>query len=101
MEAVVTPAMNCAEIVGMIGATLALLDQMVSRVGAGLTANVTDAVVAGDDRSRQLAPCLGAVGTVDTVTAHALGRSPSNRAVEWRFPGHSCHHRSHRIKSST
>lgn len=72
----------------MIGTSVALLDQMVSRVGAGLTAQMTDAVVAGDDEGRQFAPCLGSIGAVYRVTPHALGGAPTERAMKGRFPGH-------------
>ena len=72
----------------MIGASVALLDQMVSRVGAGLAAQMADAVVAGDDEGRQLAPCLGSIGAVYRVTPHALGGAPTEGAMKRRFPGH-------------
>ena len=49
MEAVVTPAMNCAEVFGKIRTTLALLDQMMGGVGTGLSAQMTNTLVTNDD----------------------------------------------------
>lgn len=72
----------------MVGASVASFDQVVSRVGAGLAAQVADALVAGDDRRRQLSPRLGSVNAVLRVASHALGWLPTVRAMEWRFPGH-------------
>ncbi len=72
----------------MIGTTLAPLDQMVCRVGARQAADVADAVVAGDHRRRQLAPSLRAVGTIQSVGADALRRSPAGWPVQRRLPWH-------------
>lgn len=83
-----TTAVNGAEVGRMVGASVASFDQVVSRVGAGLAAQVADALVAGDDRCCQLSPCLGSIGAVYGVASHALGWLPSVRAMEGRFPGH-------------
>ena len=83
-----TAAVNGSEVGRMVGASVASFDQVVSRVGAGQAAQVADALVAGDDRCRQLSPCLGSVNTVLRIAPHALGWPPSEGAMEWRFPGH-------------
>lgn len=88
MRTVVTTSMDCAKVDRIVGASVASFDQVVSRVGAGLAAQVADALVAGDDKCCQLSPRLRSVGTVYCVAPHALGWSPTVRAMEWRFPGH-------------
>jgi len=67
-----------------------LLDQVVRRVGARLTADMADAVVAGDRLRRQLAPRLRTVNAVDAVAADALRRRPSVRTVNGWLPWHVC-----------
>jgi hypothetical protein len=64
MSAVMTTAMNGAEVGRMVGASVASFDQVVSRVGAGLAAQVADAVVSGDDRRCQLSPRLSSIAAV-------------------------------------
>src|ERR1700722_13691517 len=59
VEAVMTPAMNGAEVGRMVGASVASFVQVVSRAGGGLTAEVADASVAGAARRCQLSPRLG------------------------------------------
>ena len=49
VEAVMTTAMNGAEVGRMVGASVASFDQVVSRVGAGQAAQEADALVSGDD----------------------------------------------------
>jgi len=88
MQAVVAPTVNCTKVGGIIGAALPLLDQMVRRVGARLAADMADTFVAGDHRRRQLAPCLGSVGTIQCIAAHALRWPPAGRLVDWRLPWH-------------
>lgn len=90
MQAVVAAAMNCTQVFRMISATLATLNQMVCRVGAGQPADVTDAAVAGDDSRRQLAPSLRPIGAVDLIGTDALRRLPARRPVQRRLPRHEC-----------
>ena len=83
-----TTAVNGTKIGRMVGASLAPFDQVVSRVGARQAAQVADASVAGDDRCRQFSPRLSSVNAVLRVASHALGGSPTERTMKWRFPGH-------------
>jgi hypothetical protein len=83
-----TPAMNGAEIVGVIGATLALLDHMMGGVGAGLSAYMADAAVTSDDECRQLSPSLGAIDAIQRIAPYSLGRLPPMRTMNRRFVWH-------------
>ena len=85
---VVTAAMYGRQVVGIVGAAVPLLDQVVRGVGAWLAADAADAVVAGDHRRRQLAPRLRAVGSVNGIGADALRPRPTERAMDRRLPGH-------------
>ena len=88
VNSVVTTAMYGSQVDWIVGAAVPLLDQVVRRVGTRLAADVTDAVVAGDDRSRELAPRLFAIVTIQAVAAHALRRCPTERTMDRRLPGH-------------
>ena len=72
----------------MIRATVSPLDQVVCRIGTTFAADMTDAFVAGDDCSCQLAPGLRAVGTIQPVAALPLRWAPAARPVDWRLPWH-------------
>ena len=85
---VVTTAMHGCEIAWIVCAAVPLLDKVVRRVRARLSADVADATVAGDHRRRQLAPRLRTVGAVDAVAANALCRCPAVRTVDGRLPWH-------------
>ena len=82
VNSVVTTAMYGSQVSWLVGAAVPLLNQVVRRVGARLTADVADAVVAGDDRCRELAPRLRAVKSVNTITALTLRRPPTVWAVD-------------------
>ena len=90
VNSVVTTAMYGSQVDWIVGAAVPLLDQVVRRVRAQLAADMTDAAVAGDRRSRQLAPRLRAIGTVDAVAAHTLCRCPAVWTVDGRLPRHVC-----------
>ncbi len=72
----------------MIRSAVPPLDQVVCRIGTVLAADMADAFVAGDYRSRQLAPGLRAVGTIHLIAALPLRWTPAARPVDWRLPWH-------------
>ena len=72
----------------MIRATVSPLDQVVCRIGTTFAAHMADAFIAGDYPSRQFAPGLRAVGTIQLIAAHALRWTPAARPVDWRLPWH-------------
>jgi hypothetical protein len=86
MGAVVAAAMDRPKVGGVVGAAAPFLDEVVSGVGAGAAAEMADAPIADDHRGGELAPSLGAVGTVDPISAYPLRPLPAGRAVDGRFP---------------
>ena len=88
VNSVVTTTMYGSQVDWIVGAAVSLLDQVVRRVGARLIADMADAVVAGDNRSREFAPRLRAVRSVNTITALTLRRPPTVWAVDRRLPWH-------------
>ena len=86
MGAVVTTAMDRPKVGGIIGAAAPLLDEVVRGVGPWLAADVADAPIPNDHRGGELAPGLGAVGTVQTIGAHPLRPLQAGRTVDGRLP---------------
>jgi hypothetical protein len=72
----------------MIRSAMPPLDQVVCRIGATFAADMTDAFVAGDDCSSQLAPGLRAVRPIQWIAALPLRWLPAARPVDWRLPWH-------------
>ena len=72
----------------MIRSTVPSLDQVVCRIGTTFAAHMADAFVAGDYRSRQLAPGLRAVRPIQWIAALPLRWAPAARPVDWRLPWH-------------
>jgi hypothetical protein len=67
---------------------LALLNQIMRRVGAGLAAYMANATVAGHHRRRQLTPCLRTVLPIQGIAPHTLCGLPAGRLMYWRLPWH-------------
>jgi hypothetical protein len=89
MKPVMATAMDGAEVFRMIRPALTLFDQMMGSVGTGQTAKMADTLVTNDDRRRQLAPCLSAIVTINSITSNSLLRTPTERAMFRRFPRHA------------
>jgi hypothetical protein len=64
------------------------LNQMMGGIGTGLAAQMANALVAHDDRRRQLAPCLLAVASINAIASYSLLANPAERAMNRRFPRH-------------
>jgi hypothetical protein len=90
MGGVVAAAMHGAEVGLVVGAAVALGHQMVGGVGAGPAADVADAVIAGDHRSRELALGSRRIACLQRLPARCTPFIPFRAAgpERPRFPWH-------------
>ena len=86
MGAVVAAPMDRPKVREIIRAALPLLDEVVRGVGARLAAEMADALVADDHGGGELAPGLGTVVAIETISAHTLRSLPTRRAMDWWLP---------------
>jgi hypothetical protein len=90
MGGVVAAAMDGAEIGRVIGTAVAFGHQTVVGVGAGLAADVADAAIAGDHRSRELALGSRRIACLQRLPARCRPFIPFRAAgpERPRFPWH-------------
>ncbi len=86
MGAVVAAPMDRPKVREIIQPTLPFLDEVVRGVGARLAAEMADALITDDHRGCELAPGLGAVVAIETISAHTLCSLPTKRAMDWWLP---------------